>query len=449
MCQSTEPLGRSASVALRLFCCLALIAGFPDSAQATTFAELERGLLENNAQLRAAEQQLEAARRSAEAVESERWSPDVRLGASSALSRTDSGIDSSDTVAIERNEVNVGFTSSLNIFDSGAANIQTRLASNALDRERVQYTKTLISLYTELYIGYASLSVTADEIAENTALLKRQRNLESQTTAMLEAGTIDKSQLQSLQETLIDIEVTIVNLSRQREQDIERLWNLTQTSVSETTDAFDSIPDADLSELDAIERLFPDSLMASRLWIDNPDVVLAELSLAAEELRYNASEAAFGPSVSGNFQAGLSETLSPDSAFQSPESGSLSATLQLSIPIFDNGVRRSRRSAAAARQSASLDQVLQAKRNFVNDVNRGLFTLRAAQERRGLFSERLSLASEAVEDSEALVTSGRRTLFDFAQSLQREIDARSAFYQAKLDVFEARVNLLALLGIYR
>lgn len=449
MCQSTEERGLIAPAALRLCCCLALIVGFQGPAQGTTFAELERGLLANNAQLRAAEQQLEAARRSAEAVASERWSPDVRLGVSSALSRTESGIDSSDAVAIERNEVNVGFTSSLNIFDSGEANIQTRLASNALDRERIQYTKTLISLYTDLYIAYASLSVTADEIAENEALLERQRNLETQLTAMLEAGTIDKPQLQSLQETLFDIEGAIVNLSRQRQQDIERLWNLTQTSISESKDAFDSIPDADLSELDGIERLFPDSVMASQLWIDNPDVVLAELTLAAEELRYSASEAAFGPSVSGNFQAGLSETLSPDAAFKSPESGSLSATLQLSIPIFDNGVRRSRRSAAAARQSASLDQVVQAKRDFVNDVNRSLFTLRAAQERRDLLRERLALAAEAVSDSEDLVASGRRTLFDFAQSLQREIDARSAFYRAKLDVFEARVNLLALLGIYR
>ena len=429
--------------------CLILLTCLASPAQAVTFAELERALLDNNAQLQAAERQVEAARLAADAVASERWSPDVRAGLSAEQSRTDTPLRSSDAVSIDRSALNAGVTSSLNIFDSGIANLNTRLAANALEQARVAYTQQFLSLYVELTIGYARLGVLDDALTENSALLTRQQTLEARLKRQLGAGTIDKGQLQNLQETTLDLEATIVGLVRQREQAAEQLWNLTQITVDETANALATVPAERLDVLGEQTALSRDSLLTSQLWQDNPSVQLAELDLAEGRLRYEITRAAFGPSVSGNFQAGLAETLSPDGEYRVPESGSVSATLNVSIPLFDNGVRRARRSAAASRQSAAMDQVVQAKRDFVNDINRNLYSLRAAEQRRDLFRKRLFIATQLVAESEALVVSGSRTLFDFAQSLQREVDARSLLVQAELDLVEAQVNLLALLGIYR
>ncbi|WP_284123913.1 TolC family outer membrane protein [Parerythrobacter aestuarii] len=181
----------------------------------------------------------------------------------------------------------------------------------------------------------------------------------------------------------------------------------------------------------------------------NPDLIAARERAKAAGFDTKTAGAGRLPSVS--LFAGLDYndyfgTLAGGNPLFSQTETTASAGVRFSIPIFQGGLPAARQRQAAARESASLEQVIAAERDVIAQVRAAysshLASLQVIESSR-LAVEAAELSLEGVRAENSI---GNRSILDVLNAEQELLTARAQLVTARRNAYVAGFSLLAAMG---
>ncbi len=201
-----------------------------------------------------------------------------------------------------------------------------------------------------------------------------------------------------------------------------------------------------LNEPDSLQNNLPATLdEALQIGLStNPDVRSAEFAVRSAEAGVRGADAEFSPTASLVASASVGHDRSASAGNRLDTSGSITA--ELSIPLYQQGVRdsQSRQSRHQLVQAQrSLDQ---ARRVASDQIVRGWTGLTTARAQIVSLRAQVQSAQIALDGVRQEATVGSRTTLDILDAEQELLDASVALVGAERDETVAGLNLLAAIG---
>lgn len=278
----------------------------------------------------------------------------------------------------------------------------------------------LLSIDSQIEISLSTLNVWREQV----------RTIE----AMLKVGEENENALTQARAGLYELEASYNDLLRQQREAENALCTLIGTTSRRI----------ERGTLDG--QRMPDSLSAGlplRLLSRRPDVVQAEMTLAAAYYSTNQARSAFYPSLTLSGSAGW--TNSAGQIVSDPGSWILSALASLTQPIFNRGKLVSNLRVAKDEEQIALLSYKQALLDAGQEVNNYLYAAESAQRSLDSHSKQCAELERTVKTSDALYRTGNATYIELLSARQELLNARLSVV---LDIYsrcEAIVNLYSAL----
>ncbi len=279
---------------------------------------------------------------------------------------------------------------------------------------------SLLMLDEQLEISRISLQMWSDNLRTTEALSRAGR---VNNTAVLQSAA-SKSALESsiisLEEQIKVAENNISTLVMVAPQHIER-GNITDVK-------------------------FPDKLSVGQplgLVANRPDVQYAEYQLAQAFYATGEARASLYPALSLSGSIAYS-----DGSGVVTNPGDLIYNLAASIlqPIFNKGVLRAELQISKSQQEQALMQFNQAVLDAGAEVNVALIETMSAKDRIAKNTEQIKLLTEAVRNTELLMTHGTSTYLEVLTAQQSLLSAELSLATSKFEQSEGVINLYYALG---
>lgn len=302
--------------------------------------------------------------------------------------------------------------------------------------EQSAYCRAVQSeLIANIANAYYGLLMTDEqiEITENTAELWKEqvRTMES----LWKVGETTENAVTSARASLIGIEATLSELKRQQyeaENSICALLGIVSQSVERGSLEEQALPEQ-------LNTGVPLQLLSRR-----PDVVQAEMTLAAAYYSTAQARAAFYPSLTLSGSVGWTNSLGQ--AIQNPGGWILSALASLTQPIFNRGKLTSNLRVSKDEEQIALLNYKQALLDAGQEVNNALY---ACESNRKLLDTHLRQCNElerTVTTTEALYRTGNATYLELLTARQSLLDAQLQVTANRTSSMQSVITLYNALG---
>jgi outer membrane protein len=175
---------------------------------------------------------------------------------------------------------------------------------------------------------------------------------------------------------------------------------------------------------------------------NNPSIVAAEAAVAIAVAQVQVERAALRPQVSvvGSAQRAWEQNL-PDQ-----RTDSLSATAQVTVPLYEGGFARSRMRQARLNVERAEAEAEAARRQVVGDVTAAWSSVLAARLVIQASNEQVRANTMAFEGVEQEQQVGLRTTLDVLNAEQELLESRLTLVRAERDAYVAAHQLLGAIG---
>lgn len=233
-------------------------------------------------------------------------------------------------------------------------------------------------------------------------------------------------------EGLLATHNTLIRQQRETENAICTLLGTTYHPISRTSLEAQTVPEN-------ISVGVPLQLLSCR-----PDVVQAEMALAAAYYSTNQSRAAFYPSLTLGGSAGWTNALGQ--AVSNPGGWILSALGSLTQPIFQRGKLISNLQISKDEEEIALLNYKQALLNAGQEVNDALFAIESYGNNHTYHSSQCEALKQTVKSNELLFRTNNATYLELLSSRQDLLNSRLNLVADKVNQLQSVVTLYRALG---
>lgn len=301
---------------------------------------------------------------------------------------------------------------------------------------RQAYARAVQSeLISSIANGYYSLLMLDDQINVSDSTIAIWREQVRTMELQLKVGAIRDnavSQAKANLEGLLATRNTLLRQQRETENSLCTLLGTTARHISRSSLDAQSVPDR-------ISAGIPLSLLSSR-----PDVVQAEMTLAAAFYATNQARAAFYPSLTIGGSAGWTNSLGQ--AVSNPGGWILSALASLSQPIFQRGKLISNLRISKDEEEIARINYKQALLNAGQEVSDALFAIESYGSNYSLHLNQAEALGRTVKSNELLFRTNNATYIELLSSRQDMLNARLDLIADKTLRLQSVVALYKALG---
>lgn len=302
--------------------------------------------------------------------------------------------------------------------------------------EQAAYCRAVQSeLIANIANAYYGLLMTDEqiEITERTAELWKEqvRTMES----LWKVGETTENAVTSARASLIGIEATLSELKRQQfeaENSICALLGIVSQAVERGSLEGQVLPEQ-------LNTGVPLQLLSRR-----PDVVQAEMTLAAAYYSTAQARAAFYPSLTLSGSAGWTNSLGQ--AIQNPGGWILSALASLTQPIFNRGKLTSNLRVSKDEEQIALLNYKQALLDAGQEVNNALYACELNRKLLDTHRRQCNELERTVTTTEALYRTGNATYLELLTARQSLLDVQLQVTANRTSCMQSVITLYNALG---
>lgn len=405
------------------------IAGLAGGAEAQTLEDALAAAYRNNPTLLG---QRAKVRATDEAVPQalSNWRPSIEITGSAGVNAVQS--TTSTDRGQRREPKSIGISVTQPLYRGGRTIAATGQAENTVRAARARLTETEQDIL--LLAATAFLDVYRDEAVlrltiNNEQVLKRQ--LEA-TRDRFEVGEITRTDVHQAVARLAGTTADRIAAEGRLEASRAAYRNVVGTTAPKQL-AVPKTPGGLPKELGAAIRVSAEN---------NPGVISAEFDRKALDDTVDEVRGELLPSV--NVTSGLSRNL--QSAGETGRIDSAKITLNLTVPLYQQGQVFSRLREAKLDVAEQIHAIDQARRNAVEDATRAWESLLTAQARVKAFKAQIDANVIALEGVEREAQVGSRTVLDVLDAEQELLDSRVSHVSAARDELLAVFELKAAMG---
>lgn len=314
--------------------------------------------------------------------------------------------------------------------------LNAKKESQALLLQQTAYAQAvqseLISTIANSYFTLLMLD-SQIEISDQTIEIWREqvRTMELQ----MKVGSVRENAVSQAKANLNGLLATHNNLLRQRQEAENAMCSLlgtTHRTIERSTLESQSMPDD-------IKVGVPLRLLSAR-----PDVVQAEMALAAAYYSTNQARSAFYPSLTLGGSAGWTNSLGQ--AVSNPGGWILSALASLTQPIFQKGKLVSNLRISKDEEEIAKLNYKQALLNAGQEVNDALYAIDSYGSNLRYHNDQCESLQKTVKANEVLFKTNNATYLELLSSRQDLLNARLNTVADKVNQLQAMVTLYKALG---
>ncbi len=306
----------------------------------------------------------------------------------------------------------------------------------ALLLQQTAYAQAVQSeLIASIANSYYSLLMLDDQIEISNGTIDIWREQVRTMELQLKVGDVRENALSQAKANLnglLATHNTLLRQQRETENSICTLLGVTYHPVERTSLANQSVPGQ-------ISVGVPMRLLSCR-----PDVVSAEMALAAAYYSTNRSRAAFYPSLTIGGSAGWTNALGQ--AVSNPGGWILSALGSLTQPIFQRGQLISNLRISKDEEQIALLNYKQTLLNAGQEVNDALFAIESHGNNLSFHSQQCEALEKTVKSNELLFRTNNATYLELLSSRQDLLNSRLNVVADKVSQLQSVVALYKALG---
>lgn len=282
---------------------------------------------------------------------------------------------------------------------------------------------------------YYSLLMLDEQVRISGVTLDTWRDQVRTIEARYKVGEENENAVTQARAGLYDVEVTyntLVQQQREVENSLCTMLGMTSRTIDRTSLEIQSMPEN-------VSTGVPLRLLSQR-----PDVVQAEMSLAAAYYSTNQARSAFYPNLTLSGSAGWTNSLGQ--VVTNPGGWILSAVASLAQPIFNRGKLISNLKVSKAEEEIARLNYKQALLAAGQEVNDALFAIEIAAKNLDSHQKQCEELKRSLQVSEALYKTGNATYLELITARQSLLSAELNLVSDRFTRLQSVINLYNALG---
>lgn len=282
---------------------------------------------------------------------------------------------------------------------------------------------------------YYSLLMLDEQVRISGVTLDTWRDQVRTIEARYKVGEENENAVTQARAGLYDVEVTyntLVQQQREVENSLCTMLGMTSRTIDRTSLEIQSMPEN-------VSTGVPLRLLSQR-----PDVVQAEMSLAAAYYSTNQARSAFYPNLTLSGSAGWTNSLGQ--VVTNPGGLILSAVASLAQPIFNRGKLISNLKVSKAEEEIARLNYKQALLAAGQEVNDALFAIEIAAKNLDSHQKQCEELKRSLQVSEALYKTGNATYLELITARQSLLSAELNLVSDRFTRLQSVINLYNALG---
>lgn len=282
---------------------------------------------------------------------------------------------------------------------------------------------------------YYSLLMLDEQVRISGVTLDTWRDQVRTIEARYKVGEENENAVTQARAGLYDVEVTYNTLLQQQrevENSLCTMLGMTSRTIDRTSLEIQSMPEN-------VSTGVPLRLLSQR-----PDVVQAEMSLAAAYYSTNQARSAFYPNLTLSGSAGWTNSLGQ--VVTNPGGWILSAVASLAQPIFNRGKLISNLKVSKAEEEIARLNYKQALLAAGQEVNDALFAIEIAAKNLDSHQKQCEELKRSLQVSEALYKTGNATYLELITARQSLLSAELNLVSDRFTRLQSVINLYNALG---
>lgn len=353
--------------------------------------------------------------------------PSLTLSPQGTLTSTDGG------KAVKTYELPVQASWEIDLFGKLRNAKQETLAS--LLQQQAYRQAVQSELIASVANSYYSLLMLDEQVEISVGTLDVWKEQIRTMEARLKVGEETENAVTQARASLYELEASYNDLLRQQRETENALCTLLGTTARE------------IERGRLYEQTFPQQLSAGvplNLLSRRPDVVQAEMELAAAYYSTNQARSAFYPSLTLSGSAGWTNSLGQ--VVTNPGGWILSAVASLSQPIFNRGKLISNLRVSKDEEQIALLNYKQAILNAGEEVNNALYAIESVERNLTIHTNQCRQLERTVQTSESLYRTGNASYLELLTARQSLLNARLNLVTDKFTYCQSIINLYSSLG---
>lgn len=353
--------------------------------------------------------------------------PSLTLSPQGTLTSTDGG------KAVKTYELPVQASWEIDLFGKLRNAKQETLAS--LLQQQAYRQAVQSELIASVANSYYSLLMLDEQVEISVGTLDVWKEQIRTMEARLKVGEETENAVTQARASLYELEASYNDLLRQQQETENALCTLLGTTARE------------IERGRLYEQTFPQQLSAGvplNLLSRRPDVVQAEMELAAAYYSTNQARSAFYPSLTLSGSVGWTNSLGQ--VVTNPGGWILSAVASLSQPIFNRGKLISNLRVSKDEEQIALLNYKQAILNAGEEVNNALYAIESVERNLTIHTNQCRQLERTVQTSESLYRTGNASYLELLTARQSLLNARLNLVTDKFTYCQSIINLYSSLG---
>lgn len=353
--------------------------------------------------------------------------PSLTLSPQGTLTSTDGG------KAVKTYELPVQASWEIDLFGKLRNAKQETLAS--LLQQQAYRQAVQSELIASVANSYYSLLMLDEQVEISVGTLDVWKEQIRTMEARLKVGEETENAVTQARASLYELEASYNDLLRQQRETENTLCTLLGTTARE------------IERGRLYDQTFPQQLSAGvplSLLSRRPDVVQAEMELAAAYYSTNQARSAFYPSLTLSGSAGWTNSLGQ--VVTNPGGWILSAVASLSQPIFNRGKLISNLRVSKDEEQIALLNYKQAILNAGEEVNNALYAIESVERNLTIHTNQCRQLERTVQTSESLYRTGNASYLELLTARQSLLNARLNLVTDKFTYCQSIINLYSSLG---
>lgn len=282
---------------------------------------------------------------------------------------------------------------------------------------------------------YYSLLMLDEQVRISSVTLDTWKDQVRTIEARYKVGEENENAVTQARAGLYDVEVTYNTLLQQQrevENSLCTMLGMTSHTIDRTSLDMQSMPEN-------VSTGVPLRLLSQR-----PDVVQAEMALAAAYYSTNQARSAFYPNLTLSGSAGWTNSLGQ--VVTNPGGWILSAVASLAQPIFNRGKLISNLKVSKAEEEIARLNYKQALLDAGQEVNDALFAIEIAAKNLDSHQKQCEELKRSLQVSEALYKTGNATYLELVTARQSLLGAELNLVSDRFTRLQSVINLYNALG---
>jgi outer membrane protein len=332
------------------------------------------------------------------------------------------------------NYFNLGLSASQLLYDFKQSSSRWRASQASARSQQASEKSTLQQVLFNVRNVYFQARADKELLTVARETLANQQKHLQQTQGFVEVGTQPEIALAQSKTNVANAQVQLITA--------ENNYALARAQLNQAMGVEQAI-DYDVADETAPpveDEDAPGEVLAQEALQARPEVAVATEQVRAQELTVRSIQGAYGPTL------GLSTGFTDAGEQTSNLAWNWSASLVLSVPLFQGGLTRSQVREATANVAVAKAQLATARQQVLLDVEQARLSVRAARTALDASGEALANATDQLHLAEGRYEVGVGSIIELSDSQLALTTAAQQRVQAEYNLAQARAGLVKALG---